>query len=394
VSDRLRIVVSGLMGSLPLGGLIAHYLQYVLVLRALGHDVLYLEDTGWYWDPWSRTYCDQWNGATVPEAARPPAFLDRLMRGYGLQDAWTYVDIAGQRFGVHGRRLADFLRSADLYVHVTGAGIMRDEYIAIPHRAYVDTDPGFLQMSAATSDPQHVREHLANHTVYFSFGCNIGSSGCVIPTLGLTWHPTVQPLVLDLWPPAPAPAEDAPFTTVIKWRPYDPVVYDGVAYGMKDVEFVKFLPIPTLASERLELAIEGDSPVSAERLERLGWRVRSAWGVTKSLPRYREYIHESKGEWAVAKNCYVATRSGWFSERSAAYLASGRPTVVQATGFEDWLPTGEGVIPFTTIDECLSGLTEIAGDYDRHSRAAREIAEEFFEAGRILSPLVEISMTR
>jgi hypothetical protein len=391
-AQRLRIVVAGLMGGLPLAGLTAHYLQYVLGLRDLGHDVLYLEDTEWYYDPWSKTYCDAWTRATMPAAARPPTFLDRVMSACGLGDRWTWTDISGERFGLTGPSFERFLGSADLFVHVTGAGILRDEYLRIPRRAYVDTDPGYVQMRTAGSRADVEVAHLGHHTVHFSFGGNLGDPDCAIPDLGLVWHPTLQPVHLDLWPPALLPRRGAPLTTVIKWKPYDSVEYLGREYGMKDSEFVRFVNLAARAPVPIELASEGDPPVPRAELRQAGWRLRDALEISRGLDDYRAYIHGSLGEWSVAKNAYVETRSGWFSDRSATYLASGRPVLLQSTGWERRLPTGEGLFAFETEDDVLAALEVIERDPERHRRAARELAEAHFDARTVLAELVETAM--
>jgi hypothetical protein len=398
VKERLRIVVSGLLGSLPLAGLTSHYVQYVLGLRQLGHEVLYLEDTGWWWDPWSRTYWDEWTTHSDVAASHPSAFLDRLMREFDMADWWTYVDIHGEVAGRSGARLAEFLSTADLFVHVTGGGRMKDEYMAIPRRAYVDTDPGYFQIWAAICNETPEYAHLTSmgkiraHTSHFSYGRNIGLPGCSIPDLGFTWHPTTQPLVLSLWPVARPALPGAPYTTVIKWRPYGPLEYRGRTYGLKDLEFRKFVDLPSVAPVSLELASEGDPPVPPAALRQRGWGVREAWEASDSLTTYRSYIHASRGEWCIAKNIYVDTWSGWFSERSAVYLASGRPVLAQSTGFETWLPVREGLLSFSTPDEAVAGFEAIEANYARHCRVAREIAEAHFRAETVLQSMLDTAL--
>jgi hypothetical protein len=387
--ERLRVVVTGLIGSIPFGGLTAHYLQYVLGLHALGHDVLYLEDTGWYYDPMTRQWVDRSTGQPRDKPIRPVAVLEPLMARHGLGDRWTYVDVEGNAHGVTGSRLTEFLRTADLFLHVTGSGFLREEYQSIPHRAFVDTDPGFVQMRAASGSQKDV-DHLERHTAYFTFGCNVGDETCDIPTLGLPWRPTVQPVFLPLWVSASRPSpETAVLTTVVKWQPYHGSQYRGTAYGMKDLEFRKFWRVPQLAGVPLEMAMAGAPPVDEIELEQAGWRLRDATGVSASLDAYRDYVLGSLGEWSVAKNGYVASRSGWFSERSANYMASGRPVILQSTGFERWLPTGAGILSFRTVEEAVDAIDEVRSRYDHHARAAREIASEFFDSGRVLTRMLD-----
>jgi hypothetical protein len=228
--------------------------------------------------------------------------------------------------------------------------------------------------------------------VHFSYGRNIGRAECSIPDLGFKWHPTLQPLVLSLWPLAPHVPAGAPYTTVIKWRPYGPLEFRGRTYGLKDLEFRKFVDLPSLVPVSLELASEGKPPIPRETLAQKGWIIREAWDASDSLLAYRDYIHASRGEWSVAKNIYVDTRSGWFSERSAVYLASGKPVVAQSTGYETWLPTGQGLFSFSTVDDVLAGFDAVESDYTRHSSAARSLAEAYFRADVVLSSLVETAL--
>jgi hypothetical protein len=202
----------------------------------------------------------------------------------------------------------------------------------------------------------------------------------------------MQPLDLSLWPVAESAPKEAPYTTVIKWKPYGPLFYRGKTYGLKDLEFVKFVDLPSATPVSLELALEGESPVPHSTLREKGWAVRDAWPVTESLSAYRSYIHASRGEWCIAKNIYVETGSGWFSERSAVYLASGRPVVAQSTAYEQWLPTGDGLFSFSTADQAAAAFEAIEGDYTRHCRAARDLAETYFRAETVLAPLIATAL--
>lgn len=377
--EKLRVVVTGLIGSIPLAGLTAHYLQYVLGLRDLGHEVLYLEDTGtWYYDPRSDSMVES------PRLAI--SVLDDVMAAHGLSDRWTFVDHENETRGVDGSRLNDFLGSADIFINVTGAGLLRDEYRAIPRRVYVDTDPGYVQMRAAAGSDKDV-EHLSAHNSHFTFGCNVGDPRCSIPTIGLRWRPTVQPIFLPLWPMVGPPPEGAPFTTIMKWKVYEPTEFEGSTYGLKDAEFNRFIELPSRTSEGLELAMAGDAPI--DDLASMGWRCRSGPEISRSITSYRRYIQDSKGEWSIAKNGYVKSWSGWFSERSAVYLASGRPVMLQSTGYDAWLPTGSGLFAFSGYEDIDSALEEMGSNYQLHSSVAREIARDFFDSRIVLSRLLD-----
>jgi hypothetical protein len=384
VTEKTRIVVTGLIGSLPLAGLTLHYLQYVLGLRALGHDVLYLEDTGmWYYDADKNEMIDD---VTVPIG-----YLSRVMSSFDLE-RWTFVALSGETFGVAGRELTSYLSSADLFLHVTGSGLVRDEYRSAKRLAYVDTDPGFVQMRAAEGSARDLG-HLDRHDVHFTFAGNIGKPESLIPTLDYNWYPTRQPVFLPLWPALPPPGPNAAFTTVLVWSPYKPTRYRGEYFAGKDVEFPHFVSLPELTNAKLELAMGGGSPVPEPELRRVGWRTRRGLDVSRSIDGYRTYIQESRGEWTIAKNGYVKTRGGWFGDRSTTYLASGRPVVLQATGFEDWLPTGKGLFAFSTTEEAAAAIDDVNADYDSHCRAAREVAEEFFDSDKVLTRLLETALT-
>ena len=393
-NERLTIVVFGLIASLPIAGLTAHYLQYVLGLRALGHEVLYLEDTGWYWDPWSATYTDEWSEKKIPDRGcpQPARRLQRLLLQYGLGRQWTWIDIDATEYGVSGPALTRILRRADLLIHVTGAGRLRERYLEIPCRAYVDTDPGYTQMRAARSNHLTELEVLKSHNVHFSFAGNINRSNCTIPHVGLQWRPSRQPIHFPMWPLVPSVA-DAPFSTVVKWAPYKPIEYQGALYGMKDIEFLRFIDLPRQQSSQLILAIEGEPPISRSELNKRGWVIEDGLTVSKNLASYRKFIASSRGEWSVAKNGYVATHSGWFSDRSASYMAMGRPVIVQSTGFESWLPAGEGVHSFATINGAVEAIGVVQADYAFHRRRAHEIVHEYFDARFVLSDLIAQAMS-
>ena len=377
--NSLKIVVTGLIGSIPLAGLTMHYLQYVLGLHELGHDVLYLEDTGtWYYDLKS--------DSMVEDNFVPLSYLQNTMSRHGLDNRWTFIDHRGEQFGCVGNDFREFLRSADLFINVTGAGIMRDDYLQISRRAYIDTDPGFIQLRIERGNEKDV-EQLNCHNSHFTFGMNMGEPGCLIPAAGFRWFRTVQPICLQLLPVAPVPSVTAPFTTILKWQSYSAIEHGDEVYGLKDMEFKKFLNLPEGTIQELEIAYTGRPPV--ENLEAYGWRFRKGHDISSSVDNYLRYIQESRGEWSIAKNAYVKMRSGWFSERSACYLASGRPVVVQDTGFTDWLHADMGVKSFRTPDEALAAIDDVNSRYEAHCRAAREVAEAYFDARKVLPRLIE-----
>ncbi len=361
-----------------MAGLTLHYLQYVLGLRNLGHDVLYLEDTGtWYYQPESESMVD--------DVSVPLRYLNQVMRDFDLEENWVFVDLKGIQYGITENAFEEFLQTADMFINVTGAGIVRERYFEIPNRIYVDTDPGYIQLRVEQGSQKDL-EHLQKHTAHFSFGHNIGTSSCSIPTCGFDWRPTAQPMVMGLWPIVSQPSAATKFTTILKWQTYEPVEHEGKVYGLKNMEFLKFVDLPTLTGLNFEIAMAGNPPL--ENLAAAGWKCRDARPVSSTIENYQNYIQSSRGEWSIAKNGYVETRSGWFSDRSASYLASGRPVVLQSTGYEDWLEPGCGLLSFSTIEEASAALELINSNYEAHCLGARRMAEEYFDSKKVLSKLL------
>jgi hypothetical protein len=258
----------------------------------------------------------------------------------------------------------------------------------IPSRVLIDTDPVFMQLRHL-HDPAARNQALA-HTAFFSFGENIGTPGCSIPQDGLPWQPTRQPVVLDAWSMTPGSVQGK-FTTVMQWDSYPAREHEGRRYGMKSDSFSPYIDIPQQTAAVFELAL-GSASAQQALLINKGWIVRDSREPTADPWIYQRYIQQSKAEFSVAKQGYVVSGSGWFSERSAAYLASGRPVVIQDTGFSKWLQTQAGVIPFNTPEEALAGINEINRRYEFHCQAAREIAAEYFAASKVLPHLLESAL--
>jgi len=377
MSERLRIAVSGLAVTYPFGGVFWDYVQYPVGLARLGHDVLYLEDTGhWCYDPEAETFVE--DGSR--NAARFAAALGRLEPK--LATSWFYRDGGGRDYGRPWPEVAAFCRDADLFIHISASCWLQEEYFSAKRVAFVDSDPIFTQ---AAMNPV---ETLRRHDVFFTFAENIGAPDCLVPADVVEWVPTRQPIVLDAFVGRNGSPYRPVFTTVASWESTEgSSVVDGVEYGGKGVEFERFIDLPARSPVTLELALAGSPP--ADRLRAHGWQLRDAYEVSGDPWTYLDYLRDSLGEWSVAKNAYVASRSGWFSCRSACYLALGVPAVVQDTGFGAAIPTGEGVLSFATLDEAGAAIEAVARDPRRHSQAARAIAEEYFDSEKVLSSLLE-----
>jgi hypothetical protein len=371
MADRGRVVVLGMMGRTPFAGVAWQALHYLEGFRRAGFDVLYVEDTGaWPYDPARNTVTDDPRYAV--------AYIRRLMEWLGLEDRWAYVAPDGE---VYGLRAA--LAGADALVNLTGATVLRDRHLEVPVRIYLETDPVAPQVEVASGRPFTI-DLLASHTHHFSFGENLGAPDCGVPLERFTYRPTRQPVVLEWW--SCDVRSDGRFTTVATWRQAGrDVEWQGETYfWSKDREFRKVLEVPARTSQRLELALACDDAADLAALRLHGWDVVDALAFSTSIFPYRDYVVGSRGEFTVAKDQNVRLRSGWFSDRSACYLAAGKPVVTQDTGFGRVLPTGEGLFAFRTADEAVAALEAVAADYDRHARAAAEIAREFFAAERVV----------
>jgi hypothetical protein len=382
----VRVVVTGLIATYPVGGVAWDYLQYVHGLAALGHDVTYVEDTGqWVYSPRLMTFTEDCDANL--------AYLARVIGAGRAPVPWAFRDPRGAVHGLDQAALGRVCRDADLFLNVSGSCWLRDEYCGGGVRAYIDTDPCYSQAKLAAADAgtadAQIRESAAmirRHDVFFSFAENLGRPECGIPTVGITWHPTRHPIVLADWPPSEPPATGA-FTTVMSWKiDVTAPVLGGRALGGKDVEFAKILSLPTRTSVPLEIALSGAAP--REQLAAAGWRLRDARDASATPATYQRYLAGSRGELSVAKEAYVATRSGWFSSRSASYLALGRPVVIQDTGLATHYPVGGAILPFDDVAGAAAALGEVERDYDRRCREARAIAAELLAAERVLGRLL------
>ncbi|MBI2842831.1 MAG: hypothetical protein HYX78_05470 [Armatimonadetes bacterium] len=377
-----NVIVSGYMVRYPLGGMLWTHLQFLSGIRRLGYDVYFFEDAGWpnaCYNPATNTQSDDPSYGT--------GLLGRIMRRYGLAGRWVYRDYSGHLHGMD----ADEVRrvtSSDFVLLGLSPLSWFDEFERAICRISLDEDPGFAQFKLAQGD-SYWKETLSRYDVHFTYGWNIGKEGCIIPTAGIDWRYTNPPIVLDYWPVGPPPDLDRPrFTTIMSWSSYSSVSYKGEVYGQKDVEFVKFADLPSLVDVDFEIALGGAEQAGGIP-ERHGWSIANPLLVTRSLDSHRDYVRGSTGEFSVAKNCYVKSRGGWFSERSASYLACGRPVVIQDTGFTDRMETGLGIVPFSTVEEAAQGARSVVSDYALHSRRARELAEEHFDSRLVLGGILK-----
>lgn len=376
----LRIIVLGYIVRGPLGGLTWHHLQYLLGLQRLGHDVWFFEDS----DDYPSCYDPEKHEVGV-DAAYGLRYAARVFDATGMADRWAYFDAHTQQWsGPAGGRAGHLGQTADVVLNLSCVNPLRPWWEHVPVRVLVDTDPVFTQV-------RHLRDSgsdalAGSHTAFFTFGERFRQPGCTIPDDGLPWRPTRQPVVLDMWPVIP-PTRDGVFTTVMQWESYPPVTWDGKSFGTKSASFRSFLDLPKRTSATLELAVGGVGAPRTDLIER-GWRIQDPLVISRTPWSFQRYLSQSAAEFAVAKQAYVATASGWFSERSAGYLASGRPVLVQDTGFGEVIPYGEGLLSFSESDGAAAGIEEILRRHGWHCQQARLLAEEHFDARKVLEDLL------
>jgi hypothetical protein len=377
-----RIVVTGYMIRHPLAGNMLAYFHYVMGLHRLGHDVCYLEESGW-----SNSCYNPEQGDYSDDPSYGVGAVGRLMALHGVNAPVCYVNRdTGESVGIGPPGVKQLLASSDLLLNLGGICAL-PEFALSPRRILVDMDPLFTQLGCFAA------EDLESYDEYFTYGTNVGQPGCGIPTRGLDWRATVPPVVPEIWrelttgPPHDRTA--APFSTVCNWNAYGSVTYAGERYGQKDEEFLRLRALPRYTSQPLELAVSGASEELIEQFRELGWSIRNAEDISADPASYKAYIEESRAEFSVAKQAYVKSRSGWISDRSVCYLASGRPVIVQDTGIGNWLPTGLGLLLFSTLEEAVAGIDEINSAYTTHREAACELAQEYFSASRVLPRLID-----
>jgi hypothetical protein len=376
----LNIVVSGMIAADPhQGGATWAVLQYVLGLTELGHRVCVVEPLS----PRSVRPAD------APFAQSTNAgYFRHVAAEFGLE-ASSALLLAGtaETVGLSYNELRRFARSADVLINISGMLVDPALIESIPYRVYLDLDPAFIQLWHAV---QGLDMRFAAHTHFVTVGQAIGQPGCDVPTCGRRWIPTLQPVVLSRWPLAQRPTHDA-LTTVANWRGYGSIEHNGVHYGQKCHSLRPLITLPAHTSETflLALAIDPGETRDLPTFAAHGWHLIDPAAVASTPARYQGFIQSSKAEFGIAKSGYVAAQCGWFSDRSACYLASGRPVIAQDTGFARFLPTSDGLFAFRSHDDVLAAIEALRQDYARHSRAARALAEECFDSRRVLTRLLE-----
>ena len=370
------IIIGSYMVRYPLGGNLSWALQYLVGFKELGHDIYFVEKYAY-----PNSCYDPVKQAQSNDCSYGVNAVSDLLSQYGLKDKWCFVENGDIYHGLSEKEINNVFRRADLYIESGAHGSWTEESSFAATRVYIDVDPAYSHIRLQYAKDHNIPLPVYDH--YYTNGMNVGKAGNIIPTAGINWGYIFNPVNVNLFRQTPPPS-NAPYSTIMNWKSYDSVEYNNVSYGQKDIEFEKFISLPQIVNAPLEVAVSGLSEEKAETLKQHKWLINSAQKVTLSFNSFRQYLRDCKGEFSVCKNVYTATRSGWFSDKSAAYLASGRPVVVQETGFSDYLPAGEGLFAVNNVEEAKNAIELIESNYKKHAEKAREIAFEYLEAQIVL----------
>jgi hypothetical protein len=384
VSVKKKVVVLGMTSRHPVAGMVWLTMQYVIGLQRLGYDAYYVEAHG--------ATPKMFMGVDDDGSVRASTFIDAMMRRFDLGDRWAFhaSHSDGRYYGLSELQVKSLYQSATLLLNLHGGTTPLPEHVATGRLVYLGTDPVNREIELHQQLPETI-ELFEQHSVLFTWAENYGQPDCGIPvSRRFRFIPTRQPVVIDLWDSMARELSNT-FTTIAGWQQlWRDVVLNGEVYRWsKHFEFMKFVDLPSRTSQTMELALAGCNEADRRMLEEHGWRIRNAAEVSDDVDTYRAYIASSRAEFTVAKDQNVRLRSGWFSDRSATYLAAGRPVVTQDTGFAKVLPTGRGLFGFSTMDEAVAAVEAINADYEQHSRAAAELARAYFDSDSVLTRLLE-----
>ncbi|MDK3158030.1 hypothetical protein QPK87_15835 [Kamptonema cortianum] len=391
MKSKKRIIVMGFMASCPIAGVVWQHLHYLIGAHRLGHEVYYIEDSARIpYNPATFEVSEDYSYAA--------ATLARLFEKHHLgAENWAFCarylpghPTAGMSF----EKIKELYRTADAIFNVCGSQEFNDELLASERLLYIESDPAVEQIKLAKGT-ESTRAYLARHHALFSFGENLNQPDCGVPHTDFQWHPTRQPVVTGLWKMPEQFAFDsarAVYTTIANWATggKKDIEWNGQTYlWSKNPEFHKFIQAPAVCGETFELATDMKDPAERGQFAQAGWRFTLPHKMSEDFDLYRQYIWGSKGEFTVAKDQYTRLNTGWFSDRSACYLAAGKPVITQETGFGKFIPSGLGLFSFRTLDDIREAAAQIAADYPRHSQAAAQIAREYFEAEKVVADILE-----
>ena len=364
----------------PLGGMLSWVLQFLVGFKRLGHEIYFVEKAGYpnsCYNPTNETMSD--------DCTYGVAVLDKLLASLGLENTWCFVDQSENYYGISKKDMEEIFRTADIFIDMGTHGSWEHEAVNSTLKVLIDGEPAFTQIKMVNSLKSGI--NLPRYDHYFTTGKNIGTEYSISPTAGIAWKYLYHPVQVDMFPVTPCP-ENAFYSTVMNWQSHQPIEYNGKKYGQKNLEFQKFIDLPMQVSIPMQVAVAGKK-LPIDILKKKGWDVVDAKQATSSFDAFCNYIQQSRGEFSVCKNVFVANQSGWFSDRSAAYLASGRPVVMQDTGFSRHLPCGEGLFAFHSLDEAKAAIEKIESDYELHSKTARQIACEYLDTRIVLKAFLK-----
>jgi hypothetical protein len=379
---KRRVVLLHFVAQMPMAGIAWQALQYLVGLEKLGYEAWYIENHG------ANPYDPRANSVMM-DCAYNVAFLKSSIERFGFAGRWAYWDAINDVYhGMSRDRVFEVLRESDALINLCGATRLRDEHMACPVRIMVDTDPVYEQIKYAKADPA-ARAYLDAHTHFFTYGENVGGPGWIVPLCGIPWKPTRPPVEMSLWPAAPG-APDA-FSTIATWENKGKdIEFEGQRYvWSKHVNFLRMLDVPKEAGARFTMAMLPPTAEIEAQVTAAGWQLTDPRPVSATIDAYADFIRGSRGEFTVAKDIYVRPKSGWFSDRSVCYLASGRPVVTMATEFSRFYPVGEGLFEYADKAGALAAIAAVNADYPRHAKAARRMAAEFFAADRVVGKMMK-----
>jgi hypothetical protein len=384
---RKRIVVMGFMGGMPIAGVIWQHVHYIVGLQRLGHEVYYIEDSARLpYNPETFEVNEQFDyAATV---------LKKLAGEFDFKDRWSYcaryLPKQNPTAGLSLGKIRRLYSEADAILNICGTQEFNEDLLKSERIIYVESDPGVEQIKIDKGTGSTI-EYLRRHHALFTFGENVPTKNFPVPKHGFEWNATRQPVVTDLWKTTRAPQRAAVFTSIANWSTsgLKDITWRGRKYlWSKSREFLRFVSAPKRAGETFELATNLSDPALQRKFEGNGWRLVSPQQMSVDYWLYRDYIQQSKGEFTVAKDQYVRLNTGWFSDRSACYLAAGRPVITQETGFTKNYGGHRGLLAFESVNEIREAVRKVNADYKKYSDAARQIARDVFEAEKVLKSLL------
>jgi len=404
----MKIIVTGLIAQhYTLAGVTWDYLQYLVGFKQLGNEVYYFEDSGeWPYNIDGGVSGNEW---IATDCDKNIEYLNSILKRFDLADRWAYYfPTKAKWFGLSNAKRKSVIETADMLINVSGTLAKLDKYSSIKKLVYIDSDPGFTQVKLKIGLKKFIKR-VSAHNIHFTFGETLPE---YLNDPAYKWKPTRSPIVLSEWTPVKN-HRDA-YSTIMNWISYKPLKYSRKRYNQKDVEFIKYLDLPKnftdlsfevalakIYPKNWKLSVEKYLPLMdltsdqistpSELLSQFNWKVVDPDEECNDIDSYRNYISQSKGEWSVAKGGYVVSESGWFSCRSACYLAAGRPVIVQNTGFDKVLPSGEGILAFNNLNEAVEAVRKVESNYSLHTKRAREIAVEYFDSNKLLTKLIEQS---